>query len=100
MNNKTDTIMSQVKLNQSAEMQKRRPGRRRARRRQEVWLSIASPVALLAVWELLGFFLLMDLRYFPKPSTIAASLWTLLLGDLWLDFKASVFRIFWGFLLG
>ena len=74
--------------------------RRAARRRLEVWLSIVSPVVMLAVWELIGLFHLMDLRYFPRPSTIAVSLWNMILGDLWLDFKASIFRIFCGFVLG
>jgi NitT/TauT family transport system permease protein len=66
----------------------------------ELWLSILSPVVLLAIWELIGLLQLMDLRYFPKPSTIAVSLWNLLLGDLWIDFKASIFRIVCGFILG
>ena len=75
--------------------------RRSARRRQEIWLSIISPIVLLMIWEGGGRLQLMDLRYFPMPSTIAVSFWDLLLGGgLWLDFKASIIRIFWGFLLG
>jgi NitT/TauT family transport system permease protein len=79
---------------------KSRGNRRAAYRRMELWLSILSPVVLLAIWELIGLLQLMDLRYFPKPSTIAVSLWDLLLGDLWIDFKASIFRIVCGFILG
>lgn len=90
-----------VKVNQPAGRQKGRSGGARAsRRRMEVWLSIVSPLALLAIWELVGFFRLVDLRYFPRPTTIGMSLWGLFLGDLWLDFQASFLRIFCGFLLG
>jgi len=77
------------------------PSRQATRRRQEIWLSILSPIALLLVWEVTGRFKMMDLRYFPMPSVIAVSFWDLLFGGyLWPDFKASIIRIFLGFLLG
>lgn len=94
-------FVTQVDMEQPPGRHKQKLGSRRAaQRRQEVRLSITSPIVLLAVWELIGFFQLMDLRYFPRPSTIAVSLWNLFLSDLWMDFKASIFRIFSGFLLG
>lgn len=96
-----NSAVGQAKMNASAVGPKHRSGGRRAAyRRMELWLSILSPVVLLAIWELIGLLQLMDLRYFPKPSTIAVSLWNLLLGDLWIDFKASIFRIVCGFILG
>src|SRR3989304_6878285 len=77
------------------------PSRQATRRRREIWLSILSPIALLLVWEVTGRVKMMDLRYFPIPSVIAVSFWDLLFGGyLWPDFKASIIRIFLGFLLG
>ena len=64
-------------------------------------LSIASPVGLLVVWEIgarLGF---IDTRFFPAPSSILATLWSMSRsGELWLHTSTSLVRLFWGFVLG
>jgi ABC-type nitrate/sulfonate/bicarbonate transport system permease component len=64
-------------------------------------LSIASPLALLLLWDVcvrLGF---VDARFFPAPSTVAQTLWAMAKsGELWLNTEASLIRLFWGFLVG
>ena len=64
-------------------------------------LSIVSPIGLLLVWEIAARTGLIDVRFFPAPSSILAFLWDLLLsGDLWMHTWASLKRLFWGILFG
>ncbi|MDR2240539.1 MAG: ABC transporter permease [Zoogloeaceae bacterium] len=64
-------------------------------------MMIASPIGLLVIWELVGRAGFLDQRYFPLPSTIFLALKTLAIsGELWMNTKASLLRLLFGFLVG
>lgn len=75
---------------------------RRARRRlATVLLTIAGPLVILLVWEILARSGTIDRRFWPEPSTLlpaAVTLWRE--DDLWGDIQLTLIRIFGGFLLG
>lgn len=72
----------------------------RARRRERL-MSIASPLGLLVAWELAARFNLIDVRFFPPPSAIIATLiQTAGSGELLENVLISLQRIVLGFLLG
>jgi NitT/TauT family transport system permease protein len=77
-------------------------GSRRVRRRvATVLLTLAGPLAILLVWELLARTGTIDSRFWPAPSTLlpaAADLWRE--DDLFGDIRISLFRILAGFVLG
>lgn len=65
------------------------------------WLTVASPVALLLVWELLSRTGVFDARYIPPPSTVLATLVRMTrTGELPYHLGVSVRRILIGFVLG
>ena len=67
----------------------------------EQLIGIASPLLLLALWEIAARIGLIDVRFFPAPSTIIMQLVLLARsGELELHLWASLQRLFWGFLLG
>src|SRR5256885_10310140 len=64
-------------------------------------ISIASPLALLLLWELAVRAGLVDARFFPAPSRILGRLLGLAeSGELWTNTWASLQRLFWGALVG
>lgn len=64
-------------------------------------LGVASPLLLLLLWELSARGGLIDVRFFPAPSAIAAQAVTLTgTGELWGHLAASLKRLAWGTLLG
>jgi len=64
-------------------------------------ISVASPVALLLLWELAVRADLVDARFFPAPSRILSTLVGLAeSGQLWTHTWASMQRLFWGSLIG
>lgn len=64
-------------------------------------LSVASPAALLAVWEGLVGLRLLDARFFPAPSDILGTLGQMAAsGELLHDVGVSVARILLGFFIG
>jgi ABC-type nitrate/sulfonate/bicarbonate transport system permease component len=64
-------------------------------------LSIVSPLALLALWEISVRLGVVDARFFPAPSSVAATLWSMARsGELWLHTEASLLRLFLGFVVG
>lgn len=70
-------------------------------RRRERLMSIGSPLGLLLAWELAARFGLVDVRFFPAPTTIFASLIDLTRsGELVEHVAISLQRIGLGFLLG
>lgn len=87
-----------------------------ARRRQAPWytsasvrrtISILSPLLLIAWWELAALNGAIDTRFFPAPSTILATLGTMLRptqqypqGELWFHLSASLQRIAIGYVIG
>lgn len=46
---------------------------RRRRRAQRIWLGIGFPLVVLAIWETLVWFGVVDRRFFPPPSRIVAT---------------------------
>lgn len=64
-------------------------------------LSLATPLALLAVWEAAARLHAIDVRFFPAPSSILADGWqTVRTGELWANLRVSLARILVGFALG
>jgi NitT/TauT family transport system permease protein len=67
----------------------------------EQLIGIASPLLLLALWEVAAHLGFIDVRFFPAPSTVILRLVLLAQsGELELHLWASLQRLFWGFLLG
>jgi ABC-type nitrate/sulfonate/bicarbonate transport system permease component len=74
---------------------------RLAARRRERLMSIGSPLGLLLAWELAARFGLIDVRFFPAPTTIIGVLIELTRsGELIDNVAISLQRIALGFLLG
>jgi NitT/TauT family transport system permease protein len=74
---------------------------RLAARRRDRILSIASPLGLLLAWELAAQTSLIDVRFFPAPSSIVAKLFEMAgSGELTENVLISLQRIVLGFLLG
>jgi NitT/TauT family transport system permease protein len=68
---------------------------------RERWLTAASPVLLLALWEVLSRTGVLDARYVPPPSSVLETVFALTRsGELPLHLAISVRRILAGFLLG
>lgn len=64
-------------------------------------ISIATPVLLLAAWEVSGRLDWIDVRFFPPPSQILESLVRLVQsGELTRNTLVSLQRLFWGFIAG
>jgi NitT/TauT family transport system permease protein len=62
---------------------------------------VLSPLLLLLLWELCARTGVIDTRFFPAPTSIAAKLVELAKsGELWTDLSASLQRLLWGTLLG
>lgn len=71
------------------------------RRRREILLSIFSPVVVLLAWELLVRARLLDARFFPAPTSIVGTFWTLVAsGELLRHVSVSLSRIAAGYLMG
>lgn len=64
-------------------------------------LGVGSPLLLLLLWEISARGGLIDVRFFPAPSAIAAQAVELTRsGELWGHLAASLRRLAWGTLLG
>ena len=64
------------------------------------WITIGSPIALLAAWEWASAAGLLRAAFFPRPSTIAVHLGDLALdGTLWAHLATTLARIGWSFSL-
>src|SRR5579864_4844701 len=74
--------------------------RLRAKRRDRI-ISVASPLGLLLAWELAAQAALIDVRFFPAPSSILVTLIdTARAGELVENVRITLERIVLGFLLG
>lgn len=74
---------------------------RPAARSSDRWIGIASPLALLLLWEALARAKAIDTRFFPAPSSILAQLATLWeSGELPAHLRASLARLALGALIG
>ena len=72
-----------------------------SRRAIDIILSLTSPLLLLLLWELLSRTHILDMRFFPAPSSIVSTFWKFASsGEMWLHLQASLLRIAIGFLLG
>ena len=70
-------------------------------RSRERILGVASPLALLLVWEIAAQTGLIDVRFFPAPSSVLKVLWTMLLsGELLTNTLVSLRRLALGTLIG
>jgi NitT/TauT family transport system permease protein len=68
---------------------------------QERLLSIASPIALLIVWQIASSAGALDARFVPSPVSIGMAAYELIItGELFVHLRVSLFRIFAGFALG
>ena len=64
-------------------------------------IGLASPAALLLLWELSARAGWIDARFFPAPSTIAGTFIRLASsGELWDNLSASLARLLFGFVIG
>lgn len=65
------------------------------------FIGFVSPVFLLLVWEIAAHTGFVDVRFFPAPSSILATLVAMTLsGELWGHLLMSLQRLAWGYLLG
>lgn len=75
--------------------------KRLAAKRRDRLISVASPIGLLLAWEIAAQLNLIDVRFFPAPSSILTELVKLAAsGELLENVTISLQRIFLGFLLG
>ncbi|SMC04977.1 NitT/TauT family transport system permease protein [Sulfobacillus thermosulfidooxidans DSM 9293] len=64
-------------------------------------IQLVSPLILLIVWEMIVLLGMVNAKFFPTPTQIVGSFWHLATtGLLYLDLKASLYRILAGFFLG
>ena len=65
------------------------------------WASLAAFAALIAAWELAVRSGLVSELFLPAPSSVAEALWALVKdGTLWLNLRASLFRLVVGWAMG
>ncbi len=80
-----------------------RPPERRtlSPRQRDRLLNIASPIVLLAIWEVAAIFRVIDIRFFPAPSDILVELAGMIQsGELAVHASATLQRLLWGSLIG
>jgi ABC-type nitrate/sulfonate/bicarbonate transport system permease component len=64
-------------------------------------IGVTSPLGLLLLWEVLARFGLIDVRFFPAPSSILRQMMELLrTGELERNTFVSLSRLFWGTVIG
>ena len=64
-------------------------------------MALISPLVLLALWELAAQFDLIEVKFFPAPSTIAETAWRMAqTAQFWNDIAISLSRMVVGFFLG
>lgn len=74
---------------------------RRWHRGAPLWVSYATVLAVLAIWESVSHSGLVSSLFLPAPSQIGGALvFMAVSGELMTNVMASLYRIFWGFLLG
>lgn len=75
--------------------------KRQTKERLKQMLTVASPIFLLLLWEFLSRTGLIDIRFFPPPSAIVGTFFTMISnGEMASHISISLYRIFAGFLLG
>ncbi len=80
---------------------RQRRSRRLSARARDGLLAGATPLVLLAIWEVLVRLGVLDDRFFPAPSAILEQMFILMgSGELWTNLVASLRRLFIGFWVG
>ncbi len=75
--------------------------RRISRANVERFISICSPLFLLAIWEIAAQTGRIDTRFFPAPSAVFRTAGTMIQsGELWANLSVSLVRIAVGFTIG
>ncbi|WP_342513481.1 ABC transporter permease [Sporosarcina sp. FSL K6-1522] len=83
------------------EIEQREWKRRQTKERLKQLLTIASPVFLLLLWEFMSRTGILDIRFFPPPTTIMVTFVEMISnGEMAGHIGISLYRIFAGFLLG
>src|SRR6516165_10553160 len=78
-----------------------RGARAMSEKARERLLYLISPIALLAIWQVLLMLGFGDRRFIPAPSDIAVRFWQLAAnGELWIHTGVTLYRVFAGFLIG
>jgi ABC-type nitrate/sulfonate/bicarbonate transport system permease component len=95
-------MIAEGPLGLSARTAESAPAARRADRASlERALSVASPLALVALWEISARLHIIDTRFFPSPASVFGAMGQMLQsGDLWTDLSTSLRRIGIGFVMG
>ncbi len=75
--------------------------RQKAKQRLKQAMTIASPIFILLLWEMLSRTEIIDSRFFPPPTAIVAAFFNMIqTGTLFDHLSISLLRIVGGFLLG
>jgi NitT/TauT family transport system permease protein len=83
------------------EIEQREWKQRQTKERLKQMLTIASPLFLLVMWELLSRTGMIDIRFFPPPSAIVSTFFGMISsGEMAGHIGVSLYRILVGFLLG
>ncbi len=83
------------------EIEREEWNRQKLKNRLKKMLTVASPLFILLLWELLSRFEIVDSRFFPPPTAIVATFFDMAQsGTLFEHLGISLMRIMGGFLLG
>ncbi|MCM3636171.1 ABC transporter permease [Sporosarcina luteola] len=83
------------------EIEQREWKHRQSKERYKQLLTIASPIFLLLLWEVMSRTGIMDIRFFPPPSAILGTFVKMIASGAMADhIGVSLYRIFAGFLAG
>ncbi|MFJ8260593.1 ABC transporter permease [Rummeliibacillus sp. NPDC094406] len=90
-----------TKTHNPVEIEQKEWKKRLLNERMKQMLTIASPIFLLLLWEFLSRTNLIDVRFFPPPTEILHTFFSMAVsGELFHHIWISLYRIFAGFLLG
>ncbi|MCI3918820.1 ABC transporter permease [Paenibacillus sp. TRM 82003] len=96
-----DVVSDSSGRRDALDIEKREWRKSERQRRNQRLLTIASPIFLLLLWELLSRTELIDSRFFPPPTSIVGTFWDLAVsGTLGKHVGISLTRIVLGFLVG
>ncbi|ARF14132.1 MULTISPECIES: ABC transporter permease [Sporosarcina] len=92
---------SELARNESFEVEQREWKLRQRKDHGKQLLTIVSPLFLLVLWEVMSRTGILDIRFFPPPSTIVQTFYDMVMsGVMAKHVGVSLYRIFIGFLAG
>lgn len=92
-----DETTTRIKLRRFA----RRPAREGAQRWHERLISFMAPLVVLILWEAAARAGMIDVRFFPAPTSIGRVMWAMAgSGELEINTWATLHRLFLGFIVG